>query len=97
MNLSSKVAVVTGGALGIGRGIARRFASEGATVVVADIEPAEMSDAKLSVRADVSRADEVEQLFAATVDAFGGVDVLVNNAAIAHGPAAERHFLDTSE
>ena len=97
MHLSSKVAVVTGGALGIGRGIVQRFAAEGATVVVADVEPGETGDAKLYVRADVSRADDVEALFARTLEAFGAVDILVNNAAIAHGPGAERHFLDTSE
>ncbi|MEX2555421.1 MAG: glucose 1-dehydrogenase [Actinomycetota bacterium] len=97
MALASKIAVVTGGAFGIGRGIAQRFAAEGATVVVADVEPDRAGDAKLFLEADVSRAEEVERLFAVVVDTFGGVDVLVNNAAIAHGPAAERHFLDTSE
>ena len=107
MRLAGKVAVVTGGAQGIGLSIAGRFAHEGAAVVVADVDEqrgattvAALRDSgarALLVVTDVSRSDQVARLFARALETFGHVDVLVNNAGLAHGPAVERHFLDTDE
>jgi 3-oxoacyl-[acyl-carrier protein] reductase len=101
-------AVVTGGADGIGRGIAERFLADGARVVVADLADGagegwldaldeEQKSRAAFVHADVSRSIDVEKIFETAIEEFGRLDVLVNNAAIAHGPAAERHFLDTDE
>ena len=89
--LEGKVALVTGSNRGIGRGIARMFASEGAAVVVtgrnvelgravAD-EIVEAGGRALSIPADISDEASVERLLAETVDALGGLHVLVNNAA----------------
>jgi len=89
MRLSGKVAVITGGAAGIGFAYARRFLAEGARVVVADVaEPlpaAEKLDATgraLGVRTDVSDAASVRAMVDAAVGRFGRIDVLVNNAAV---------------
>lgn len=86
---AGKVAVVTGGARGIGRAYCRGFAEHGAAVVVADIlgEEAdqtarELGPSALGVRTDVSDENSVAQLFKATERVFGRVDYLVNNAAI---------------
>jgi len=89
--LLNKVAVVTGAGQGIGRGIARRFASEGAVVVIAEINAeagqriakeieTDFGQKALFVRTDVSRKDDVITMIDATVKAFGHVDILVNNA-----------------
>jgi len=91
MRLEGKVAIVTGGATGLGRAIALRYAREGAKVVVADLADAEpvVVEAKagggeaLAVRTDISDETAVRVLVERTVDSFGSVDVLVNNAAIA--------------
>lgn len=107
MRLAGKVAVITGGAQGIGLAIARRFGGEGAAVVIADIDEARGQAAAASLRGrgaqavfvptDVSDAGQVARLFARAVETLGAVDVLVNNAGLVHGPAVERHFLDTDE
>ena len=91
--LDGEVAIVTGGGQGIGGAISRRFASEGARVVLAQrtVEVAEdqaeaiRSDggAAVAVRADVSRREDIDALVARTVDAFGPPTILVNNAGIA--------------
>jgi NAD(P)-dependent dehydrogenase (short-subunit alcohol dehydrogenase family) len=99
MKLESQIAIVTGGARGIGLAIARRFLAEGARVVIADIDADEgkAAAAKLGascrfVRADVGDARDVQAIVAETA-AFGGLDILVNNAGVAH--TAE--FLDLAE
>ncbi|MEM6106140.1 SDR family oxidoreductase [Mycobacterium sp. 050272] len=87
--LDGKVAIVTGGASGIGRGIVERFLAEGARVVIADVE-AEMGEqlaatlgaGALFNRTDVSDPEQVQALVATTVEKFGGLHVMVNNAAV---------------
>ena len=95
MRLKDQVAIVTGGGQGIGRAYALRFAREGAAVVVADInldgaqavaaEAAALGGRAVAVRVDVSDEASCAALAAATVDQFGRIDVLLNNAAIFHG------------
>jgi NAD(P)-dependent dehydrogenase (short-subunit alcohol dehydrogenase family) len=90
--LDGKVALVTGGSLGIGRATARRLADDGAAVVLCGVDNAsveealaELSGAGLEVdgrRADVSSAAEVEGLVRFAADRYGGVDILVNSAGI---------------
>ncbi|HEX9820960.1 MAG TPA: glucose 1-dehydrogenase [Methylomirabilota bacterium] len=88
MRLSGKVAVVTGGAAGIGFAYARRFLAEGADVVLADVADAVAAaeklgaDRALGVRTDVSDAAAVRAMVEAAVARFGRIDVLVNNAAV---------------
>lgn len=89
MELSNKVAVITGAGQGIGEGIARRFVREGARVVVVDVNQAQVAalqrefpDSMLGVAADLSSAAAVESAFDAAVQRFGGVDVLVNCAMV---------------
>ena len=102
MRLENKVAVVSGAARGIGYAIAERFLSEGARVIVADVDEDGGSDAVMRlgahgaarfVHCDVSDRLSVRNLVAASVEAFGAIDVLVNNAGIIH--AAD--FLDLAE
>jgi NAD(P)-dependent dehydrogenase (short-subunit alcohol dehydrogenase family) len=85
--LDGRVAVVTGGGSGIGLASVRRLASEGARVVVADVDEAAGAAAAkevdgLFVRTDVTSESDVEALFAAAFDAYGSVDVAFNNAGI---------------
>lgn len=92
MDVAGKTAVVTGGASGIGRGIARCFAEHGMNLVIADIEQAPLDEAvaelndrgteAIGVKTDVSRLIEVEALATAAVERFGGVHVLCNNAGV---------------
>jgi NAD(P)-dependent dehydrogenase (short-subunit alcohol dehydrogenase family) len=96
--LDGKVAVITGAASGIGRAGALRFAAEGAHVVVADLADdagkalAEEIDG-LYVHADVTSADDVQAMYAAAVEHFGGVDVCFNNAGIS--PPDDDSILET--
>ena len=102
-DLSGKGAVVTGGAMGIGRGIAYRLAEAGASVMIADIDlnVATQAAEKIksrggksqAIKADVRSAADAQMVAEATVDAFGSLDILVNNAGIY--PSAG--FLDTTE
>ncbi len=85
--LAGRAAVVTGGGSGIGLATARRFAAEGATVVIADLDPAagEAAAAEVGgsfVRADVSSKDDVDALFDGVAERFGAVDIAFNNAGI---------------
>jgi NAD(P)-dependent dehydrogenase (short-subunit alcohol dehydrogenase family) len=89
--LKGKVAVVTGAGSGIGKALAQRLAADGASVVIADIanydvaaaEIAKLTGARtLGLQTDVSSERHVERMAAETAKAFGGIDILVNNAAI---------------
>ena len=85
--LDNKVAVITGAASGIGRATARRFAAEGAHVVVADLDAvngAALAEAigGLFVAVDVADEDSVKALYETTKATYGGIDVLFNNAGI---------------
>jgi len=92
LDLSGGVAIVTGGAMGIGQGIAFRLAEAGASVVIADrdLEAAqrtadlisERGGRALALQVDVSAVADAQTLIQQTVDAFGQVDILVNNAGI---------------
>ncbi|TQF74553.1 SDR family oxidoreductase [Rhodococcus spelaei] len=87
MRLAEKVAIVTGGAGGIGRGIVRAFTKEGAKVLFVDINDDagkaledELDGAGRFLNADISKEESAAAIVAAAVEAFGRVDVLVNNA-----------------
>lgn len=101
MQLENKVAIVTGGARGIGLAIAKRYAAEGAKVVIADID-AVTGEAAAStlgsacsrfVVTDVGERRDAENAVAEACGVFGGLDILVNNAGIVHGA----DFLDLEE
>ena len=106
MRLHEKVAIVTGGAQGIGGGITTRLAAEGAMVVIADLneEKAQQHAATLvatgatvlPIRCDVSDQAQVGALFAQTLARFGRVDILVNNAALVHHAPSNVNFLELS-
>ena len=93
MRLRDRVAVITGGGRGIGRAIARRFAAEGAQVVIAQRDATTLErtaaeirgagGAALALPADVGQESQCEALVAVAVREFGRLDILVNNAAIA--------------
>jgi len=89
--LKDKVAVITGAASGFGEGMARRFAEEGARVVVSDINAKgaervanEIGDAAIWTQTDVSQASEFEEMAKSALDAFGRIDIMVNNAGFTH-------------
>ncbi len=96
--LEGKVAVITGGASGIGRETARRFAEEGASVCVADLagEPGREVASEvdgLYVRADVTDPDDVQRMYREAAERFGGIDILFNNAGIS--PPDDDSILET--
>jgi len=91
MRLEGKIAIVTGGASGFGRGIAERFSREGARVIVADLNGAAaaevvqaLGNGAVAVEADVTRKSDVQQVIATADEVFGGLDILVNNAGYTH-------------
>jgi len=91
MRLNNKITLVTGAGSGFGRGIAARFAEEGAKVVVADINEesaknvaGEIGDSAIAVVADVSKNSDVEAMIQQSVAQWGRLDILVNNAGTTH-------------
>ena len=96
--LEGKRALVTGAARGIGRAIAERFTAEGAVVLLADVDAAEVANVartlqQISRTVDVSRKVEIDALFDQVASDWGSLDILVNNAGVTH--AAE--LLDLTE
>lgn len=101
--LSGKVALVTGSAGGIGKAIAKRFASEGAVVVLNDLNEDRLADAKAefvslfgqdavtTATLDVTNQEQIEGAFTAAALAFGGVDIVVNNAGLSISKTIEDH------
>jgi rhamnulose-1-phosphate aldolase/alcohol dehydrogenase len=99
--LAARVALVTGAGSGIGRAIAQRLAAEGACVVVADIDPASAeavsrelggTDTAIGLTADVTDEEQVAEAFRTAVLAFGGIDLIVNNA----GLSISKSLLETT-
>jgi 3-oxoacyl-[acyl-carrier protein] reductase len=91
MRLKGKVAIVTGAASGFGEGMARRFAEEGAKVVVADLNTkgaervaAEIGNNAIWTQTDVSQRSEIDEMVYAAKSAFGRIDIMVNNAGYTH-------------
>ena len=104
MLLENKVAIITGGARGIGRGIGLKFAEEGCSIVIGDVletegeqtveEIAQKGREGLFVSCDVSDRDQAHNLADQTISKFGKIDILVNNAGIGPMP---KPFLEMSE
>ncbi len=93
--LEGKVTIVTGGTSGIGRATVERYVAEGAKVAIADIQDAagaeladELGDAAIYVHTDVTDESDIEALVATTVEAFGKLDVIYNNAGAQGDPSS---------
>jgi NAD(P)-dependent dehydrogenase (short-subunit alcohol dehydrogenase family) len=98
MDLAGKIAIITGGAGGIGRAMAERFVGEGSRVVIADVDgeaaavvAKALGDDAAPCRTDVSDASDVQRLVDFAASRFGGLDIMVNNAGVSGGL---RRFLD---
>ena len=100
--LAGRTAVITGGAQGLGRAVAERFVAEGARVVVGDVDlaaaeatAAELGEgAAVAVRCDVTDEGQVTALVAAATEAFGNLDVMVNNAGVLRDATMRKMPLD---
>lgn len=95
MRLKDKVAIITGAASGFGEGMAKRFAEEGAKIVVADLNDKgaarvakDIGKAAIWTQTDVSQRAEIDEMVKAATDAFGRVDIMVNNAGFSHRNAS---------
>jgi 3-oxoacyl-[acyl-carrier protein] reductase len=95
MRLNGKTAIVTGGASGFGAGIARKFIAEGAQVMLADLNvkmaqelAEELGKNAHAIETNVANDASVVAMTKATLDAFGRIDILINNAGTTHWPAA---------
>jgi len=109
--LKGKVAIVTGGGQGIGRGIALQLTKEGADVVVVDLNPKtsqkvaeeirKMGRQAIPISADCTKSDEVEEMVNITIEKFGKIDILVNCAGGVPGKGPDReqlmYILETDE
>jgi glucose 1-dehydrogenase len=97
MRLQGRVAIITGGARGIGRAMAMRFAREGAAVAIADLrmeqarttvgEIERQGGKALAIEVDVARLDELDRMVATTLQSFRAIDILCNNAGVSGGAA----------
>ena len=104
-NLNDKIVLITGSASGIGRAAALEFASRGSHIIIADIDEKGLADTAreiagrgrevLSVRTDVSKKEDVKNLILKSIERFGRVDVLVNNAGV--GMNSEIRDMDISD
>ena len=106
MRLAGKVAIVTGGGSGFGEAIAKRFAEEGAKLIVNDIndeggtrvakeiDGAQGQGSATYLRADVARDSDMAKLIAASLDRYGHIDIMINNAGITH---VNRPMLEVGE
>ncbi len=103
LGIKGKVAIVTGGARGIGRGIVEGFAKEGANIVIGDImhdDAQELAEKLtkggvkvLAIRTDVTKKTDVDKVVAVTLNEFDKIDILVNNAGI----LTHAHLVDLEE
>ena len=101
--MKGRVAVVTGAASGIGKALSLAFAAEGAKVVLADVEDEALTETRkeiealdatvLAVKTDVTDENSVGDLCAATLEAFGGVNILCNNAGVGGGGLVKNQLL----
>lgn len=94
MRLAGKTAIVTGGASGFGAGIVRKFVAEGAQVMIADLNvdmaqevATEVGGDVRVVQTNVAKGGDIEAMTQATLDAFGRIDILINNAGTTHLPS----------
>jgi NAD(P)-dependent dehydrogenase (short-subunit alcohol dehydrogenase family) len=104
MLLSNRVVIITGGARGIGKGIALKFADEGCSIIIADVlveearktleEISEKGREAIFVQCDVSNSRQVQDVVDQTISRFGKIDILVNNAGIS---GAIKSIVDVSE
>jgi 3-oxoacyl-[acyl-carrier protein] reductase len=91
LRLKDKIAIITGAASGFGEGMAKRFAEEGAKIVVADLNfkgaervAGEIGGSAVCIQTDVSQRPEIDRMVQMAMDAFGRVDIMVNNAGYTH-------------
>ena len=93
MRLEGKTAIVTGGGSGFGKAIVKKFLKEGARIVIADINESSakslsenLGSSTIAIHSDVGEAQSVNDLKAQATEAFGAIDIVVNNAGVTHLP-----------